>query len=271
MNEPIEYSLFYIKGSSRNRFFCVSNYGIQMYALNEKKEYELILVEPYEKIDFIYEINENNFIFGLNLREVVGNGYCGNAKTCYYDLFLNKIELKIIDKKERKSNNNNLDNLKLKEKLKFSFISQTMFQANFSSKLMYEIKVYFSDFVILKNKFFIIMIKFSIFIFNIETGKEIKRFEIKVDDCRYFKTDIKKWDAPENDEFILLVNNNVILFKLNEEKSSISLNILNYGYFPELCFKKTEDRIIFKDLKKINGQKNRFYSYSEISNDIIIY
>ena len=36
-NEPKEYSLFYIKGISRNRFFCVSNYGIQMYALNEKK------------------------------------------------------------------------------------------------------------------------------------------------------------------------------------------------------------------------------------------
>jgi hypothetical protein len=61
-NEPIEYSLFFIKAVSRNRFFCVSNYGIQMYALNEKKEYELILVEPYEKIDFIYEIDENNFI-----------------------------------------------------------------------------------------------------------------------------------------------------------------------------------------------------------------
>ncbi len=239
-----------------------------MYALNEKKEYELILVEPYEKIDFIYEINENNFIFGLNLREVVGNGYCGNAKTCYYDLFLNKIELKIIDKKERKSNNNNLDNLKLKEKLKFSFISQTMFQANFSSELEEDIEAYFSDFVILKNKFFIIMIKYSIFIFNMETGKEIKRFEIEFDVCRYFryfKIDIKKWDAPENDEFILLVDNNVILFKLNEKNSSkISLNILNYGYFPESNLKNT-------NLKKINNQNNRFYGCNRFSNDILFY
>ena len=241
-NEPIEFSLFYIKSISRNRFFCISNYGIQMYALNEKKEYELILVEPYEKIDFIYEIDENNFIFGLNLRRVEGYGRCSYDYSFYYNLFLNKIELKNIDKKENKSNNNNLDNLKLKEKLKFSFISQTMFQANFSSDLMFDIEAYFSDFVILKNKFFIIMIKYSIFIFNMETGKEIKRFEIEFDDYkikddyffkvnyyRYFKIDIKKWDAPENDEFILLVNNNVILFKLNEENSSkISLNILNY-------------------------------------------
>ena len=249
-----------------------------MYALNEKKEYELILVEPYEKIDFIYEIDENKFIFGLNLRSVKGFGWCGNSYSCYYNLFLNKIELKNIDKKENKSNNNNLDNLKLKEKLKFSFISQTMFQANFSSDLEYDIKDHFTDFVILRNKFFIIMIKFSIFIFNMETGKEIKRFEIKVDDfkiedsyffkdnyCRYFKTDIKKWDAPENNEFILLVNNNVILFKLNEENSSkISLNILNYGYFPQLLFKNT-------NLKKINNQNNKFYGCKQYSNDILFY
>ena len=153
-----------------------------------------------------------------------------------------------------------------------------MFQAKFSSPLVEDIKVYFSDFVILKNKFFIIMIKYSIFIFNMETGKEIKRFEIEFDDhkikddyffkvnyYRYFKTDIKKWDAPENDEFILLVNNNVILFKLNEENSSkISPNILNYGYFPELFFMDT-------NLKKINNQNNRFYGCNQYSNDILFY
>ena len=56
----------------------------------------------------------------------------------------------------------------------------------------------------------------------------------------------------------MIINNNVVLFKLNEEKSSISLNILNYGYFPELCFKKTEDRIIFKNLKKLMAKRIDF-------------
>ena len=266
-----EYNLFYIKAISGNRFFCVSNYGFKMYALNEKNEYELVLLEPYDKIDFIYEIDTNKFIFGLNIRTVHGYGFCGNAYTCYYDLFLNKIELKDNDKIKDKSNNHNLNNLNVKEKLKFSFISKKMFEFNFSTPLTFDTNIDFSDFVSLKNKYFIIMLNKSILVFNLETGKEIKRFEIKFDDDYYLKNDIKKWDCPENDEFIMIINNNVILFKLNEEKSSISLNILNYGYFPELCFKKTEDRIIFKDLKKINGQKNRFYSYSEISNDIIIY
>ena len=223
------------------------------------------------QFDFIYEIEANKFIFGLNLRRVEGYGFCGNAYTCYHNLFINKIELKDIDKIKNKSNNPHLSNLKVEEKLKFSVISKTMFEDNFSFPYMYDIKIYFSDFVSLKNKYFIIMLKKSILIFDMEIGKEIKRFEVNVDGSRYFETDIKKWDCPENDEFIMIVNNNVILFKLIEENSSISLNILNYGYFPELCFKETKDRTILKNLKKINGEKKRFYSYTEESNDIFIY
>ena len=270
-SQPKAYNLSYIKAISGNRFFCISNYGFKMYALNEKNEYQLVLLESYDKIDFIYEIDTNKFIFGSNIWTVEGYGFCGNSYTSYYHLLLNKIELKDIDKIKNKSNNPNLSNLKVKEKLKFSVISKTMFENNFSFPYMYDTKICFSDFVSLKNKYFIIMLKKSILIFDMEIGKEIKRFEVNVDGSRYFETDIKKWDCPENDEFIMIVNNNVILFKLIEENSSISLNILNYGYFPELCFKETKDRTILKNLKKINGEKNRFYSYTEESNDIFIY
>lgn len=270
-SQPKAYNLSYIKAISGNRFFCISNYGFKMYALNEKNEYQLVLLESYDKIDFIYEIDTNKFIFGSNIWTVEGYGFCGNSYTSYYHLLLNKIELKDIDKIKNKSNNPHLSNLKVEEKLKFSVISKTMFEDNFSFPYMYDIKIYFSDFVSLKNKYFIIMLKKSILIFDMEIGKEIKRFEVNVDGSRYFETDIKKWDCPENDEFIMIVNNNVILFKLIEENSPISLNILNYGYFPELCFKETKDRTILKNLKKINGEKNRFYSYTEESNDIFIY
>ena len=158
----------------------------------------------------------------------------------------------------------------MREKLKFSFISQTMFEFSRSSPLVFDDPIYFSDFVTLKNKFFIIMVKKTIFIFNMENGKKIKKFEIIVD--YNFKMDIKKWDCRENDEFILIVGNNVILFKLDEENSSkICLNILNYVYFPELCIKYNKDNIIIKFLKKINSQKNRFYSYNGKFNNICIY
>ena len=170
-----------------------------MYALNKKNEYELVLLEPYDKIDFIYEIDTNKFIFGLNIRTVHGYGFCGNVYTCYYDLFLNKIELKDNDKIKDKSNNHNLKNLKVKEKLKFSVISKKMFEFNFSTPLTFDTKIEFSDFVSLKNKYFIIMLNKSILVFNLETGKEIKRFEIKFDDDYYLQIDIKKWDCPEND------------------------------------------------------------------------
>jgi hypothetical protein len=267
--ESKAYNLYYIKAISGNRFFCVSNYGFKMYALNGKNEYELVLLEPYEKIDFIYEIDSDQFIFGLNIRKVEGYGFCGNAYTCYYHLLLNIIELKDIDKNQNNSKNNNL---KMNEKLKYSVISKTMFEFNCSNPLVFDTEIEFSDFVTLKNKYFIVMIEKSILIFNMETREEIKKFEINIDDYPYFQSDIKKWDCPENDEFIMIVNNNVILFKLNEEKSkNINLSILNYGYFPELCIKKTENTIIYKNLKKINGQKNRFYSYNCRLNDIFIY
>ena len=245
--KSIEYELYYIIPISKNRFFCISNYGFKIYALNEKNEYELILLEPYEKIDF-------------------------NAYTCYYNLLLNKIELKNIDKTEKsnkykesednKNNNDNLGILKVREKLKYSFVSQEIFKYNHSSPLVSEHRIFFSDFVVLKNKFFIIMVGNNIFIFNIENGKKLKRFEI-ISGHRFSGMDIKKWDCKENDEFVLIVGDYVILFKLIEDNSSkISLNILNYFL---------KNGLSRGGLKKLKGKKNRFYSYDESSNDIFIY
>ena len=284
-DESIEYNLYYIKAVSKNRFFCVSNYGFKIYALNENNAYELVLLEPYEKIDFIYEIDTNKFVFGLNITTVKGYGFCGNAYTYYYKLMLNKIELKNIDEinnisKQEKSNDYkelekddknccNLDVLKMKEKLKLSFISQSMFTFNHSQNT-FVIPIHFSDFVTLKNKFFIIGLRHDIIVFNMETGKQVKIFHIFVEN-RHYNIDIKNWDSTENDEFILFVNNNVVLFRLKEENSSnISLNILNYANFPNLVI-KDDDQYIIENLKKINRQKNRFYRYNNNSNDILIY
>ena len=285
--ESINYVLYYIKAISKYRFFCVSNYGFKIYALNENNEYELVLLEPYEKIDFIYEIDTYKFIIGLNIRTVEGYGFCGNAYTCYYTLVLNKIELKNIDKtdnilrqekfndcKELEKDEKNDDKfaiLKVKENIKLLFISQTLFKFNHSSPLVYDNAIYFSDFATLKNKFFVIGVGHNILVFNMETWKQIKSFEIKAE-REYFYMDIKKWDSAENDEFILIVDNNIVLFKLNEENSSnISLNILNQAYFPKLLIKDDKGYISIKNLKKFTRQKNRFYSYNNKFNEINIY
>ena len=274
--EPINYVLYYIKAISKNRFFCVSNYGFKIYALNENNEYDLILLEPYEKIDFIYEIDTSKFIIGLNLRTVKGFGFCGNAYTCYYTLLLKKIELKNIDKNDNISrqekdekNEDKLASLKVKEKLKLSFISQNMFKFNHSSPLVYDNAIFFSDYATLKDKFFVIGVGLNILVFNMETGKQIKNFEINVEN-EYFNMDIKKWDSTENDEFILIVKNSIVLFKLIEESASkISLNVLNHAYFPNDL--KIDHEYIIKNLKKFSRQKNRFYSYNKAFNEINIY
>ena len=272
-----------------------------MYALNEKNEYELVLLEPYKKIDFIYEIDKNNFIFGINLRDVIGNGFCGNSYSCYYTLLLDKIELKKIGDIEIKKEQNNYDddcfdcfyerfdsilndlsenekqkddNLKVKEKLKLSFVSHNMFKFQYSCRLVYDYRIHFSDFVILKNKFFLIMVENRILVFDMANGKKIKAFDI-LGLTKYVIMDIKKWSCKEDNEFILITINNVILFKLIEEKESkLSLNVLKYAYCPDLDFKKSGYHLKSTgntQIKKINSQNNRFYIYKIDSNTISIY
>ena len=226
-DEPIEYNSYYIKGISGNRFFLVSNYGFKMYALNEKKEYELVLLKTFEKISFIEEINKNKFIFGLNLRTVHGYGFCGNAYTVYNNLLLYKVDLIEYDKRNNKKIDNdiNLENLKLKEK-KFSIVHHKIYGSNFSSPLVSEKTVNFSDYVVLKNKFFIIMVKKTLLIFELEKKNFLKKFKIKADNNKYFQVDIKNWNSVGNDEFIMTINNNLILFRLYEENSSEISNII---------------------------------------------
>ena len=61
---PKTYEALYIKEISGNRFICVSNYGFKIFALNNKNEYSLVLIEIYhDSIKKIYELDKDNFIF----------------------------------------------------------------------------------------------------------------------------------------------------------------------------------------------------------------
>jgi hypothetical protein len=45
----------------------ISNYGIRLYSLNNNNQYSLVLMDTHlERIDKIYEINENSYIFCTN-------------------------------------------------------------------------------------------------------------------------------------------------------------------------------------------------------------
>ena len=67
---------------------------------------------------------------------------------------------------------------------------------------------------------------------------------------------IEKWNNSEDNEFIIFIEKNIILFELNEDKNNnINLKILNKSYFPNI-----KNREIFHKLSK---KINKFYSFKE--------
>ena len=91
------YRALYIKEISGNRFISVSNYGFKIYALNDKNEYSIVLLENYhECIQKIYELDKDNFI----LCSLIDWGD-SLLRRGYNILILDKIQLKEISKKEK--------------------------------------------------------------------------------------------------------------------------------------------------------------------------
>ena len=90
----------------------------------------------------------------------------------------------------------------------------------------------------------------NIFIFDINNEKLLKIFEIK--NIKNF--DLKKWQCPQDNEFIIFSKGIILLFELNNDnednEDNFKLNILSQLYLP-----KFEN---FVSIKKINDNKNLF-------------
>ena len=250
---PIEYIIAYIKEISGNRFFVVSNYGFNIYSLNDKNEFILTLKAYHsERLKSISEIKENKFIFCTDFFD---NTVLGGPS--YEQLIMELVELEKIT--EEKLKEEEIKSLKFSEKYEKILY--------YSSHLM---KRYFSDIIILKNKYFIILLDFIyilIFDFN---GKQLKRYKIlkteekKLGFLKYYERDvnIQKWDSNEDNKFLYLIDDNIFLLELNEdEKDNItSLKIIGHSYFKN-----------GKHLKKIDGVFNKFYSSDKKADSIFLY
>ena len=127
-----------------------------------------------------------------------------------------------------------------------------------------------SNYIILKNKYFIVLINNNIFIIDLIDEKLLKRYEVLIDaiiDGKdslfiYNYMDIQKWNNAEDNEFVLFIDKNVILFELNEDEIDIiNLKVLNYLYFPNIV-----DNQFFR---KLSEKQNKFYSYNKKSSHII--
>ena len=111
-------------------------------------------------------------------------------------------------------------------------------------------KHYFKGNIILKKKFLITVIDNNIFIFYIFTGTVFKRYEVLIEDENKDNLficgcNIKKWNNNNDNEFILYIKGNIILFELTND---IELKIINKAYFKEIT-----------SLKHLNEKNNQFY------------
>ena len=129
-----------------------------------------------------------------------------------------------------------------------------------------------SNYVLIKNNYFIIMINNSIFFIDLMNGNILKRFILLIDGIsndkiRYIFKDnkyIQKWNNIEDNEFILLLNGNAILFELNDdEKENVKLKILNFTYFPAIKN--------INNIKKLNEGNNKFCSLDYDTNSVSLY
>ena len=278
---PKDYSPNKIKDISGNKFFCVSNYGIKLYSLNGKNEYSVILVEKYlNGVQIIHEINENNFIFCTDEYHKVSM-----VANEHYEFSIEKLDLRQITKdnltnklKDLNDTKSNYDTLSSfyyfdkKREIKEKEIDKDSEKVINSLNLtmcfnhQYDDYLYWHDdplicydYIILKNKYFMMMADNYLFVFNLQLGILSKIFTILIEGEKslYIEKDIKiqRWNSKEENEFILLLKGNLLLFELTKKEE---LKILNLSYFPNI-----------NNLKKINDKENTFYEIK--SDSLLIY
>ena len=246
------YRAKFIKEISGNRFILASNYGYKIYSLNEKNEYAITLLEEYyDDLETIIELDKNNFIFLSQIE-------CGASLAgppCNI-LVIDKIILKAISNSEKQEklkelkerdyydgedeffgHRSNKPAKKLSEEeiknviesLKYKHINQELF--NYSTRGSHH---YFRGNAILEKKYLIVAIDYNILIFDISSGKQLRIYEIllygegNLYKCR---ANINKWNNNKDNEFILNLGGNVIMFEL---MNGDELKITNQIYFKDI-------------------------------------
>ena len=240
---PKPFELEWIKKLSGNRFMTISNYGIKIYALNSKENYTIVLLDKHEDIiECVYEIDENNFIFCTSIH--IGISLSGPAHDY---LMIEKVCLRNISKteiisKQKDSGKIKIDDYyygeeinKIDENLSKKIISSLKLISN--SQLLMEYSSYskshlFSDFVILKKKYFIIMIDNILLIFDLTTGKQLKRYLIIDKEKTKLSYEMGKW---KENEFFINIDGNITLFDFDDSQE-INLKIIPYSFFPNLKY-----------------------------------
>ena len=266
MAYPKIYESEFIKEISGNRFILVSNYGFKIYSLNEKNEYFISSLERYhEGLKTIHELDKNTFIFCSEIS--CGASLGGPAHNV---LVIDKIHLREITKdeiankltklKERDYDDddffygNSKTTKKITDEEKKNVIESlklTHYNREFIEYSTYGGHHYFRGNAILKNKYFVSCIDSNILIFDIISGKLLKRYKLVIegeDNLYVCKGIIRKWNNNEDNEFLINIRGNIILFELNDN----GFKIISQTYFQHI-----------NGLKKLNDNNNSFYDDGE--------
>ena len=277
----VSFKLDDLKEISGNRFISINNHGFKVYSLNEKNEYSIVSISDYlNGIKYIHEISENKFIICISKNYRNRNYFYFFDHYGTNEIFIQMMEMKGITKEEKnkKLDDLNQDGYHINRRYFSIFFvvpeKDEKFKDDELKKLIESLKLtcsfkgimsfreeemnHLCNYVLIKN-YFIIMINNSIFVIDSTNGKILKRYLLSIDGLkkkkiRYLFDDnnhIQKWNSPGDNQFILFLYGNVILFEFNEDgKENVDLKILNYSYFPEI-------RII-NDIKKLNEGNNKF-------------
>ena len=253
---PKTYEALYIKEISGNRFICVSNYGFKIFALNNKNEYSLVLIEIYhDSIKKIYELNKDNFIFCSQI-----NCEASLGAIEHNILIIDRIQLKEISQNEkeeklrefehRENDNYYLDERSVKQIDKINendaknVIESLKYNCKYNEFFGLEDKGYhfFRGELIIKNKYLLVEIDHNIILFDIYSGKQLKRYEILIEgiDNLYKQiVYIQKWNNDSDNEFFMNIYGIIFLFRLTGENNLIivatfcSKYLVNYTKFDE--------------------------------------
>ena len=242
-------------------YLSISNYGFKIYSLNNNNQYSLVLMDKHlEGIDKIYEINENKYIF-CTIKHYGGS--LGGSAHDY--LLIEKVDINNIEEKEL---NNRIMELNERERNFWDYDEDNdNFDVEKSKKMISSLKLessfktifeystygeshYFSDFIILKNKYFCILVDNRLLIFNLLDNKLTKRYTFlyifkRREKNLYISTNynLRKWK--NDNDFLFAVKDDIILLELSEENlkenTVIYLKIIGNYKFPETTYLLTDD------------------------------
>ena len=247
----IKFDLIKIKKLANNRFMSVSNYEIKLYSLNKTNSYEVILLYNDTSLQYIYEIDDENYLIIDSIQKYY---------QCFYNIQANypdHVDIKRMDIKKIKLNKiNETEKEKIlddnKQYLKFTnLISSIKLIASEENSAKIEETAFFSNCIILKKKYLLIQSCCTFYILNLANLEHLVKYKIQVlgekKMLSFDNMSIEKWKCTDDNEFLLKLRGNITLFKLEEKnENKIMLNVIAFSYFPKL-----------DDLYRIN-EENRF-------------